>query len=159
MLEKILPNQQREYGFTMLDMMVGMLIIGIMGSLAAIFFVSTAPDSSKKGIVAEKFYSIGETLESWSVSHPDKKVPATDGYLPYSQFERVLSTQGIVLNGPAKKFDDNTDFLKIDRSGESDYTICGYPKSSTHKDKKASYVYDSATGEYGEDKQGLCQRR
>lgn len=157
MLEKVLPKSQREHGFTMLDMMVTVLIVGIMGSLAAVFFISTMPASSKKGIIAEKFHDIGASVESWSVANPEKRIPSTNGYVPYAQFERVLNAEGISLNGSAKKFDDNTDFLKIDRTGTNDYKVCGYPKGSPTAGKKASYVYDSATGEYGADDKNICQ--
>lgn len=144
MLHKIKAFKERisvEDGDIALGALMIMMVVAVFGGIT--MFATMAP----KNLIESKFQAMGNTFESWSVSHPEKHLAGTGDYKRYEDFEKKLLEQGIALKNFG--FDENGDFLKLQKTSGENYIICGYPSTAKRDDGsiKHSYIYDSISGE------------
>jgi type IV pilus assembly protein PilA len=116
----------REEGFTLVEMMVTVLIIGILASIAIPAFLNQRKNSVDAQVQSDVKSAV-LVVENWIVSHP-KGTP----------------TQTVITN--VKKSEGTT--LTITGTGVGQYIIQGTNPKGNNSALAAGYSYDSTTEKF-----------
>ena len=149
MLEVYKTNRKFEYGFTLLDLMVGILVMGtlmvvIMGTML----------SMSGGIASEAVKAVGSSVENWTVKNPAQSLPTTSGYVPYSELKNTLQQQGIEPKSDKGNISDSY-LISISSTNGYDYKVCGmFPEASDNSDGRSIYI--STSGESKDAENSEC---
>lgn len=119
-------RENREQGFTLVEMMVAVLIIGILTSVAVPALLNQRK-ASVDAQVQSDIKSAVLVVENWVVSHP-----------------RGIPTQGVIDN--VKKSEGTT--LTLTGTGVNQYTISGTNPKGNKAATALGYTYDSTTEKF-----------
>lgn len=140
----LMKNTRRhEGGFTMVELLVVMVVMGVLMAVGV-----SVMSNMMVGKRSDQIKAVGAALQQWSVAHPDKPVPTTDGYITLSDLKSSWVPKE--LGKPADNLEDSKYMtLKVlNVENGSSFVVCSEEGSK----RNPSYsMYDSKTGEISQD--------
>lgn len=151
-MRKLLRHAQsrKEQGFTVPELMVVILIIGIVAAITVPAFTMQRKNS-QDGRVKSDISHAQNIIETWIIKHPSSKIPS--GKISKG------STEGSVVVIDATLTDNGLNGFKVNNGTEltiqgsstnlGNYTITGkHDKGNRANPSNGGLVYDSITGGY-----------
>lgn len=144
---------RRESGFTMIDLLVWMIVVGILMAVAmqGIFTYSNIVKNSQ-------IKAVGKVMQQWSVANPDKPLPVTNNYIDLVNLENEWLPKNVNFSGDIVG-NDTTRKIRIARTGTSvsDFVICSYIERTRKRTEIDYMLYNSATDKIEKDTQNVCK--
>lgn len=151
-------HRKQEGGFTLVELLVVILIIGVLAAVALPMFMH-----QRNAAVSKPIEQMGATVEEWVAKNPTLPLGSTGTYVPFDTFKASVQEEK-KLTLPSLLGDDDDWLVKVvggDTPGAA-YTICAqmessYSSSSSRRSSSyTTYSFDSTTGETSYNRNPNC---
>lgn len=142
--------RRHEGGFTLAELLVVIVVMGVLMAVGV-----SVMGTMVVGNRADQIKAVGEALQQWSVTNPDKPVPTTNGYLTLSEMKSNWVPKELGKSSDALQ-DSKYMTIKVVNIGEngSAFVVCSEEGSS----RSRSYsMYDSNTGDITTENTDVCK--